>query len=310
VPALPDNGVKVRHLGHTDLEVTEICLGTMPFGHHVDEPTAFAIMDAAYAAGVRFFDTADVYPPPATTDVRGRSEQIVGTWLKRRKLRSRVVLATKVGKPVGAGRAALSRTAILRACDNSLRRLQTSWIDVYLAHVPDWETPVDETLSAFHELVQSGKVRSIGCSHFPAEQVLQWLHTTQSMGMSSFGATQERYNLLERELERLTLPLCAVYGVGIVAHSPLAGGLLTDRYAATRPAAEPAARLGKLAARHGHRLTHVALSWVLAQPAITSAIVGASHPDQLRDSLGGLGLNLDAQLIYAIEETLGRDRGH
>jgi aryl-alcohol dehydrogenase-like predicted oxidoreductase len=154
--------VKLKRLGRTELQVSEVCLGTMPFGNRVDEPAACAIMDVAYAAGVRFFDTADVYPPPSTPDLRGRSEQIVGSWLKRRGLRAHVVLATKVGKPMGsAGMAGLSRTCIRRACDESLRRLQTDWIDLYLAHLPDDATPVDETVSALHVRPREVGVRRV-----------------------------------------------------------------------------------------------------------------------------------------------------
>jgi aryl-alcohol dehydrogenase-like predicted oxidoreductase len=308
---LPDHGVKIKRLGRTALEVSEVCLGTMMFGNRVDEPTAFAIMDVAYAAGIRFFDTADVYPPPGTPDVRGRSEQIVGSWLKRRGVRSHVVLATKVGKPAGtAALAGLSRAHILRACDESLLRLQTSWIDLYLAHVPDPATPVDETLAALYELMRAGKVRSIGCSNFPAPQLMRWLLVAQSLGMSNNGASQEPYNLLMRDAERQTLPLCALYGVGAIAYSPLAGGQLTDHHATTQPAAHPTARLRRLAADYGQSLTHVALSWVVSQPAIASVVVGASRPEQLADSLSGGELTVDARLAAAIEETLGKDRGH
>jgi len=310
VRGLPENGVKIKRLGHTPLDVSEVCLGTMPFGNRVDERTAFAIMDVAYAAGVRFFDTADVYPPPGTPALRGRSEQIVGSWLKRRGVRAQMVLATKVGKPTdepGAG--GLSRSHILRACDASLRRLQTSWIDLYLAHVPDPTTSVDETLAALHELVRIGKVRCIGCSNFPTAGFVQWLRTAQSLGTASFGASQEPYNLLIRDLEHQTMPLCAVYGVGMVAHSPLAGGRLTDSYAASQPGDDPIYKLWQLVSQRGHSLTHVAVNWVLSRPAIASTVVGASRPEQLEDTLGAIGLTLDAHLIEAIEETLGKDRG-
>jgi aryl-alcohol dehydrogenase (NADP+) len=297
--------VELRRLSGTDLAVSEICLGTMTFGNRVDEATASEIMDLAYAAGVRFFDTADVYPPPGTPEVRGRSEEILGSWLKRRGLRADVVLATKVGKPMGGSDVAgLSRAAILRACDESLRRLQTSWIDLYLAHVPDWATPLDETLATLYELMQSGKVRSIGCSNFPPAELVHWLSAAESVGMTSAGAYQQRYNLLTREVERQTMPLCALYGVGVIAHSPLAGGLLTDRSTANQPATAPAARLRRLAVEHGRSLTRVALSWTLSRPGIASVVLGVSCSEQLRDNLGGVGLKLDEGLVEAIEETL------
>ncbi len=277
----------------------------MTFGSRVNEPTAFEIMDLAYAAGVRFFDTADVYPPPSTPEMRGRSEQIVGQWLKRRGLRAHVMLATKVGKPMGAATVGgLSRASILRACEESLRRLQTSWIDLYLAHIPDWTTPIDETFAAFQELMQSGKVRSIGCSNFPPPQLVQWLRAAQSIGMVTPGTYQQRYSLLTRDVERQTMPLCALYGMGVIAHSPLAGGLLTDHYAATQPAADPIARLQRVAAEHGYGLTHVALSWALSQPGIASVVLGVSRPEQLRHNLGGVGLNLAVRLTEAMDETL------
>jgi aryl-alcohol dehydrogenase-like predicted oxidoreductase len=303
--------VRVRRLGETDLHVTEVCLGSMPFGNRVDERTAFAIMDVAYAAGVRFFDTADVYPPPSTPDLQGRSELIVGSWLKRRGLRSQVVLATKVGKPMWTSdRSGLSRASILRACDESLRRLQTSWIDLYLAHVPDSATPVEETLSALHELIQVGKVRCVGCSNFPPAQLVQWLRAGQSLSLPNSGALQERYNLLTRDAEHQTLPLCSVYGVGVIAYSPLAGGLLTGRHAALQPVTDPTARLRRLTAEYGHSLTQVALSWVLSRPAIASTVVGASHPEQLQDSLSGEALTLDPHLMEAVEDIVSKDREH
>jgi aryl-alcohol dehydrogenase-like predicted oxidoreductase len=242
--------------------------------------------------------------------VRGRSEEILGSWLKRRGLRADVQLATKVGKPSGAADlAGLSRAAILRACDESLRRLQTSWIDLYLAHIPDRATPVDETVATLLELMQSGKVRSIGCSNFPPVELLAWLGAAQSVGLTGSGAYQQRYSLLTRKAELQTMPLCALYGVGVIAHSPLAGGRLTDRYAAGQPATGPTVRLQRLAAEHGYSLAHVALSWALSRPGITSVVLGVSKPEQLQDALVSVGLKLDVRLVEALDETLAEHRG-
>jgi aryl-alcohol dehydrogenase-like predicted oxidoreductase len=301
------------------LKVTEICLGTMTFGHQCDERTSFAILDRAAEHGVSFLDTADVYPVPPTPETAGRSEEILGAWLQGR--RDRFVLATKCRMRVGHGPndEGLSRRHILQAVEDSLRRLRTDYIDLYQAHLPDPETPPDETLRALDDLVRHGKVRYLGCSNYPAWQVALALGQCAQAGWARFDCVQPRYNLLYREIETELLPLCRDQGLGVIPYNPLAGGFLSGKYQAQEaPAPGTRFTLGKTgdlyrdrywqqaqfeAVEHlrrffgprGKSLVQVAIAWVLAQPGITAAIVGASRPEQLDESLKAVELTLDAE---------------
>ena len=311
--------MKTKNLGRTGLKVSEICLGTMTFGNQADEETAFAIMDAADRAGVTFFDTADVYPLGGAPGTQGQTEAIVGRWVRARGARERIVLATKCRGAMGPGAndEGLSRKHVIRACEDSLRRLQTDYIDLYQTHSPDPSTPVEETLRAMDDLVHAGKVRYLGCSNYPAWQLADALWTSKTCGLARFDCAQPRYNLLFRMIEDEVLPLCIHHGVGVIAYNPLAGGMLTGKHLVSREP-QPGTRFalprrGEMYRRRywndavfdavaalagfleprGKSLTHVALAWVLAQPGITSAILGASRPEQLDDSLRGVGLELD-----------------
>ncbi|NWJ48855.1 MAG: aldo/keto reductase [Chloroflexi bacterium] len=313
--------MKIKKLGRTGLKVTEICLGTMTFANQADEPTSFKIMDIAAEAGVNFFDTADMYPLGATPEMHGNTEVVVGNWLKERKMRDKIVLATKCAGEMGSGAndKGLSRKHIFEAIDASLRRLQTDYIDLYQMHFPDPETPIEETLSALNDLVRAGKVRYIGCSNFPAWRLATALWTSDKLGLARFDSDQPRYNILYREIENEILPLCREQGVGVIVYNPLAGGFLTGRYnpgqaleQGTRFTLnvsgklyqarywndymfEAVENLKKFFTGRGKSLTHVALAWVLAQQGITSAILGASKPEQLTDSLKGLEMSLDEE---------------
>jgi aryl-alcohol dehydrogenase-like predicted oxidoreductase len=329
--------MKIKQLGRTGLKVSEICLGTMTFGNQADEPTSFAIMDLADAAGVNFFDTADAYPLGGDLSTVGRTEEIVGHWLRERGARDRIVLATKCFGTMGPypNDGGLSRRHILAACEASLRRLGTEYIDLYQAHFPDASTPIDETLRAFDTLVQSGKVRYIGCSNYPAWRLADALWTSTSQGLARYDCDQPRYNIIFRAIETEIVPFCLAHGVGIIAYNPLAGGMLTGRYRGMRETQEGTRfalqragdlyrrrywreevfdvvdRLATFVEGRGKSLTHVALAWVLAQPGITSAILGASRPDQLRDSLAGMDLSLDEEDLRACDEawySLPRER--
>jgi aryl-alcohol dehydrogenase-like predicted oxidoreductase len=310
--------MKIRRLGRTGLKVSEICLGTMTFGHQCDEKASFAIMNKAAGKGVTFFDTADVYPVPPAPETAGRTEEIVGRWLKGQ--RDRYVLATKCRMRVGveANDEGLSRRHILKAVEDSLRRLQTDYIDLYQPHSPDPETPLEETLRALDDLVRQGKVRYLGCSNYPAWQVALALGTSAAHGWARFDCVQPRYNLLYREIEAELLPLCRDQGLGVIAYNPLAGGFLTGRYQSLA-APPPGTRfsLGKTgelyrerywqaaqlqavqelqkALKPGRSLIQVAVAWVLAQPGITSAIVGASKAEQLDESLAAIDIALEPQ---------------
>ena len=311
--------MKIVRLGRTGLKVSEICLGTMTFAYQCDEKTSFAIMSKAAGQGVTFIDTADVYPVPPSVETAGRTEEIVGRWLKGQ--RDRFVLATKCRMKVGpdVNDEGLSRRHIIKAVDDSLRRLQTEYIDLYQPHSFDAETPMEETLRALDDVVRQGKVRYLGCSNFPAWMVALSLGISATHDWARYDCVQPRYNLLFRDIEAELMPLCRDQGVGIIAYNPLAGGFLTGRYQTLEVPAADQSRfsIGKtgdlyrerywqqaqLEAVHhlqkyfqgrGKSILQVAIAWVLAQPGITSAIVGASKPEQLDASLAAVNLKLDA----------------
>jgi aryl-alcohol dehydrogenase-like predicted oxidoreductase len=320
--------MKIKQLGRTGLRVSEVCLGTMTFGLQADETTSFAIMDTADRAGITFFDTADVYPIGGGPEDVGKTEQIVGRWLRERHARDRIVLATKCRGAMGPGAndQGLSRKHVMQACEASLRRLQTDYVDLYQTHHPDPSTPIEETLRALDDLVRQGKVRYIGCSNYPAWQLADALWTSRLLNLARFDCDQPRYNLLFRMIEDEVLPLCRAHGVGVIVYNPLAGGMLTGKYLGTREP-QPGTRFGlprrgemyrqrywndaifeavqalhDFFAPRDKSLTHVALAWVLAQPGITSAILGASKPEQLADSVRGVDLTLDEEELAACDE--------
>jgi aryl-alcohol dehydrogenase-like predicted oxidoreductase len=309
--------MRTVRLGRTGLKISEICLGTMTFGLQTDREEAFRILDVADEVGIDFLDVADAYPVGGTLETVGRTEEIVGDWLAGR--RDRFVVATKVNVPVGPGPndRGNSRRHVLDACDRSLRRLKTDFIDLYYIHRWDPETPIDETLGAFDDLRRAGKIRYAGCSNIAAWQMMLALWTADRAGTVRFDAVQPRYNLLFRAIESELLPAARDQGVGAVVFNPLAGGVLTGKYKrgetpreGTRFTLGTAAqlyqrrywqdaqldvveRLAAFLAARGKSITHVALRWVLDQPGVTSAIVGASRAEQLRDSVGALAVELD-----------------
>jgi aryl-alcohol dehydrogenase (NADP+) len=315
--------MRIRRLGATGLKVSEVCLGTMTFGHQCDERTSFAIMNKAAERGVFFLDTADVYPVPPSVETAGETERIVGAWLEGK--RDRFVLATKCRMRVGPGPndEGLSRRHILRAVEDSLRRLRTDYIDLYQVHSPDPETPLEETLRALDDVVRQGKARYVGCSNYPAWQVALSLGLCARLGLARFDCVQPRYNLLYREIEAELLPLCRDQGLGVIPYNPLAGGLLTGKHGwqekpqeGTRFALgktgdlyrerywqqaqfEAVDRLKQFLAGRGRSLVQVAVAWVLTQAGVTSAIVGASRPEQLDESLSAAGVTLEPDILEA-----------
>jgi 1-deoxyxylulose-5-phosphate synthase len=318
--------VKIKRLGRTGLKVSEICLGTMTFGNQCDEPASRAIMDKAFEYGVTFFDTADVYPIGGTQESKGRTEEFIGRWLKGR--REDIVLATKFFGEMGAGPndRGGSRKHIFQAVEASLRRLQTDYIDLYQMHFTDFETPLDETLRALDDLVRSGKVRYIGCSNYPAWVLTKALWISDKQGLARLDSVQPRYNILFRHIEAELLPLALDQGIGVISYNPLAGGVLTGRYQAGQAPVEGSRfalqnagkvyqarywqdaqlqavdQLKQLCDEQKVSVTQVAIAWVLAQPAITSAIVGASKAEQLDQSLPAVDLILNEQLLAACED--------
>lgn len=315
-----------RKLGRSGLHLFPIGLGSMQFGWTADEQTSQGIMDAYYEAGGNFIDTADIYTTWTDGNPGGVSEEMVGRWVKARGNRNDIVIATKVRGPMGERgsegrgtvhqREGLSRRWILQACEDSLRRLGVDYIDLYQAHWVDSQTPVEETLEGFTELVKRGYVRYIGCSNYSAWRLMQALWTSDKKGLESYVSIQPEYSLLsptranfEREIQRV----CVEYGLGIVPWSPLGGGMLTGKYKRGQPlpesvrADENARRrfgdrnfdivetLEAVAGRHGAKPAQVALAWMLAQPAMTSPIIGANNMTQLGELLGTLELQLGAE---------------
>ncbi len=309
-------------LGRTGLKVSRLCLGAMNFGWSADEPTSQAIMDAAYDAGINFFDTADIYTRWVPDSAGGVSEEIIGRWLKH-KPRHQVIVATKVrgtmwDGPTGQG---LSRHHILQAAEDSLRRLQTDYIDLYQTHWPDAETPLDETLAALDALVQSGKVRYIGASNYPAWLLTKALWVSDVRRLARYDSLQPHYSLFNRaEFERELAPLCRDQGIGVIPYSPLAAGFLTGKYTRENRQPDSARSDSKLVQRltsdekafaaldevqriadaHGVPMAHVALGWQLAQDVITSPIIGARTVAQFHELAGAVDLTLSADEMAAL----------
>ena len=295
--------------GRTGLRVSKLCLGTMTFGLQCDVAQSRAILDAAAAGGIDFIDTANVYPLGGNRETVGRTEEIVGDWLKGK--RQQFIVATKcVGvmgpKPWELG---MSRKHVLDAIDASLRRLGTDYVDIYQLHGYDAQTSIDEALEAVDTVVRSGKARYVGVSNWLAHRVARALGRSEVKNITRISSVQPRYNLLFRAFERDLLPMCEEEGIAVIPYNPLAGGLLTGKHNRTTPPAQGTRfTLGTAAKRYqarywnerefetiealralgneaGMSMATMAISWVLSNPAITAPIIGASRPDQLADSL-------------------------
>ncbi|HRW50347.1 MAG TPA: aldo/keto reductase [Caldilinea sp.] len=309
-----------RNLGRTGLKVSNICLGTMQWGWTADEAASRTVMDAFVEAGGNFIDTADIYSFWAENNPGGVSEEIIGRWMKERGNRDQIVLATKVrgrmwGGPNGEG---LSRVHIIKACEDSLRRLQTDYIDLYQTHWYDDETPIEETMAALDSLVRQGKVRYVGCSNYPAWRLMQALWASDKGNLVRYDSIQPHYSLVHRaEFEREVQEVCVTYGIGVIPYSPLAGGFLTGKY--TRESDTSSARadgirrryfnevgwrtidaVRAVAAESGSTPTAVALAWLLAQPAMTAPIIGANSVGQLQESLAAGDLVLTAEQLATL----------
>ena len=302
-----------RTLGSSDLEVSVFGLGTMTFGAEANEEASHAILDRYVDAGGRFIDTADVY-------TQGVSEEMIGAWMKARGNRHDIVLATKARFSMGDGpdMQGASRSHLHRAIDASLRRLRTDWVDLYQVHAWDPEVPIEETIGALGELVDSGKVRHIGVSNYSGWQIERAVWTTRQLGTQSIASLQPQYNLLAREIELEIMPACLENGLGLLPWSPLGGGWLTGKYSKSeRP--EGASRLGEnpdrgveaYDRRNNERtwqildavlavaddrdvtMSQVALNWVRNRPTVSSVLLGARTVEQLDDNLRALDWNLD-----------------
>lgn len=326
-----------RQLGHSGLRVSTLCLGTMTFGeadetsfmHKVgcDEPTAGRIMDAALDAGVNFFDTADVYGND------GLTEKVIGRWFQSSKRRDDVVLATKFRFRMGKGpnSTGAARVRIVRAVEDSLRRLQTDRIDLYQVHMQDIDTPEEETLRALDDLVRQGKVLYLGASNYAAYRLMESLWASERQRLERFVAFQAQYSLVVRDIEREHVPLCRKYGLGILPWSPLAGGFLSGKL--TRDEPPPAGSrleqwkerraafdtdrnwqivdtLKAVASEVGATPSQVALAWCIQRPGVTSVIFGARSLEQLADNLKAAALELPAPLIQRLDEASAPPLGY
>lgn len=308
--------MEYRRMGRSGLKVSEICLGAMTFGHGADERESKRIVDLALESGVNFIDTADGY-------AGGESEVILGKALKGR--RDSVVVATKFFNPMGPGPndSGMSRVHILQAIEASLRRLQMDYVDLYYIHHVDTQTPLEEMLRALDDLVHQGKVRYMACSNYQAWRLMEALNISEAKNLYRFECYQPQYSLVVRDIEQELIPLCQYKGLGVVVWSPLAGGFLTGKYKpgnrvveGTRSeeewaypqryfaanADESLAELLKVAAELERSPAQVAVRWVLDQPAITSAIVGARTVDQARDSLGAAGWRLPEEALARLNK--------
>ncbi len=297
-------------LGRTGIRVSRLCLGTVQFGLQLDEAASHRVMDRALELGINFVDTADRYED-------GLTEQYVGSWLPGK--RQQVILATKVRGRMGPAPndTGLSRVHIMQAVEASLRRLRTDYIDLYQMHAPDDLTPIETTLRALDDLVRQGKVRAVGCSNYAAWELCKALWTSDVRNLVRFESVQPRYSLLAREVEAELLPLCLSEQVGVIPYNPIAGGMLSGKYRwgeepaqGTRfqvraemyqgrywyePTFQAVERLKAVAEESGRSLVQYALAWVLAHPAITSAIVGATSPAQVEENVTALERPLNAE---------------
>jgi aryl-alcohol dehydrogenase-like predicted oxidoreductase len=309
--------MKYRLLGRTGVRVSPLCLGTMNFGGPTPEKESIRIIHKALEAGINFIDTANMY-------VEGESERVVGKALDGGR-REKIVLATKVHFPQSddPNDRGNSRRHILQAVEDSLRRLQTDWIDLYQIHRPVFDVPQDETLRTLDDLIRQGKVRYIGCSTFPAWMVMEALATSERYGLARYVTEQPPYNLLDRRIENELVPLALRYDLGLLPWSPLAMGMLAGRYASAdqHPQGSRVARIGtwaadrvsesgieaarqvaKVAQTKGLTPAQLSLLWAKDQPAVTAPIIGPRTMDHLDDALAVLEMSLDSQLSTALDE--------
>ena len=315
---MPD--LRLRQLGRSGLEVSPICLGGNVFGWTVDESMSFRLLDAWVDAGMNFVDTADVYSRWVPGHSGGESETIIGKWLRQTGKRNRVVLATKVGKPMGDGKEGLSAAYIREAVDASLRRLKCDHIDLYQSHDDDAATPFEETLGAFAELIRAGKVRAIGASNHSAPRLAEALDVAARTGLPRYESLQPKYNLHDRaEYEAELEPLCRQEEIGVIPYYGLASGFLTGKYRSEADFGKSVrggrmtaylddrgrrilAALDAVAARKGAIPAQVALAWLMARPGLTAPIASATKVEQVREIVKATSLQLDQADIAELDK--------
>ncbi len=311
--------MRKRKLGNSGLEVSALALGGNVFGWTADEATSFRVLDAFLAAGGNLIDTADMYSIWVPGHRGGESETLIGRWMKRRGNRNEVVLATKVGKEMGPGRKGLSKHYILRAVEDSLRRLQTDRIDLYQSHEDDPDTSLEETMEVFGQLVRQGKVRAIGASNYGAERLSEALRVAVRCGGPRYESLQPCYNLYDRSgFETSLAPVCRDEGLGVIGYSSLASGFLTGKYRSEADLSGSVRgesvrkyldgrglrildALDLVARRHGSTPARVSLAWLIARPGVTAPIASATNLAQLEDLIGGTRLALDRSSIELLD---------
>ncbi len=307
--------MKKRKLGNSGIEIAPLALGGNVFGWTVKEPAAFKILDAFVEAGFNLIDTADTYSRWVPGNKGGESETIIGNWLKQSKNREKVIIATKVGSEMGPGRKGLAKPYILRSVEDSLERLQTDAIDLYQSHKDDPNTPLDETLEAYEQLIKQGKVRVIGASNYDAKRLSEAMRVSAQKGLTGYQCLQPRYNLYDRaEYEHSLEPLCRERGMGVITYSSLASGFLTGKYRSDKDRSKSIrgqgiviylnvrgfrilAALDQIAEQYKSTPAGVSLAWLLARPGITAPIASATSVEQLNDLIEGTKLTLDRASI-------------
>jgi aryl-alcohol dehydrogenase-like predicted oxidoreductase len=308
-----------RRLGQSSLHVSPITFGCNVFGWTVDEKAAFALLDAWLDAGFNFLDTADVYSRWAPGNKGGESETIIGNWIKARGNRDKIVLATKLGIEMAPGKQGLSRAYMQSAVEDSLRRLQTDYIDLYQSHRDDPETPIEETLSGYADLIKAGKVREIGASNFSADRLAESLKISSDKGLPRYQSLQPLYSMVERgEFEGALENLCLAEKVGVIGYYSLASGFLTGKY---RSAADAEGRargpgagkylneygfrvlkaLDEVAARYEAKPGQIAVAWLIARPSVTAPIVSATTLAQVAELVEAAEIELDAESIQKLD---------
>ncbi len=310
--------MEYRKLGRTGLKVSPLCMGTMQFGWSVNEADSHRILSATFESGINFFDTADVYSKWVDGNPGGVAETYLGNWLKEAKIpRDKIVLAAKVRGEMGAGPndQGLSRAHIMQAVEASLKRLQTDYVDLYQSHWTDDDTPIEETMRAYDDLVKQGKVRYAGASNYKAWELMQALWASDKYNLVRYDSLQPHYNLLWRaEFEAELREVCKAYGLGVIPYSPLAGGFLTGKYRKDQPLPESRRAEGRkramteknfalidkmdeIARTHNAAVSQVALAWMLADPVVTSPIIGATSVEQLKENFGSLNVKLAVEEV-------------
>ncbi|PWC56500.1 aldo/keto reductase [Azospirillum sp. TSO22-1] len=309
-----------RPLGRSGLTVAPLCFGGNVFGWTANEATSHRLLDAFVGAGFNFIDTADVYSAWVPGNHGGESETIIGSWLKARGTRDRVVIATKVGWELAPDRKGLSPAYIRTAVDESLRRLQTDRIDLYQAHVDDPTVPFEDTLGAFQDLIAAGKVQAIGASNIAAPRLRDALAVSAREDLPRYETLQPEYNLYDRAGYEAELEgLCREHGLGAISYFSLASGFLSGKYRSVADAGKSArgqgvvakylnprgqailAALDAVAARHAAAPAQVALAWLMARPGLTAPIASATTPDQLEDLISAAHLRLDAEDVERLD---------